>query len=85
MSVPNHAVTVMINNMTPAQVQRRLKTIQRNQIKWDSAERDLQNLCAHPNASKKYRGDTGNWDRTQDSYWIEHRCPDCGKFWSVEQ
>lgn len=71
--------------MTPAQVQRRLKTIQRNQTKWDSAERELQNLCSHPNASKKYCSDTGNWDRSQDSFWIEYRCADCGKFWSVEQ
>lgn len=71
--------------MTPAQVRRRLKTISKNQLKWDTAERELQSQCQHPSASKKYCGDTGNWDRSQDSYWIEYRCPDCGKFWSVDQ
>lgn len=71
--------------MTPAQVRRKLTTIVKNQEKWDQAERDLQLLCSHPNATKKYCGDTGNWDRAADSYWIEYRCPDCGKKWNVDQ
>lgn len=45
----------------------------------------LQSECTHPDASKTYRGDTGNYDRSQDSFWIEHKCPDCGKFWTTDQ
>lgn len=70
---------------SPAQVRRRMAVINRNQLKWDTAERDLQAACSHVNVSKKYCADTGNWDRYDDSYWIEYRCPDCGKFWSVDQ
>lgn len=71
--------------MTPAKVRRRLATITKNQLKWDTEEKILQNLCPHPSASKKYCGDSGNWDRSEDSYWIEYRCPDCGKFWTTDQ
>lgn len=71
--------------MTPAQVRRRLATITRNQLKWDTEERILQEKCPHPDVSKKYCGNTGNYDPSADSYWIEFRCPDCKKFWTVEQ
>ena len=71
--------------MTPAQVRRKFATIERNQIKWDQAEQDLQTVCTHPNATKKHCSDTGNWDRSLDSYWTEWRCPDCDKRWTTEQ
>ena len=71
--------------MTPAQVRRKLEAIQWHQTKWDLAEKALQEDCPHPDASKKYCGDTGNWDRNDDSHWIEYKCPDCGKFWTVDQ
>jgi hypothetical protein len=71
--------------MKPAQVRRKLARIQKQQEKWDLAEKELKELCSHPDASKKHRGDTGNWDRNEDSYWIEYKCPDCGKFWTVDQ
>lgn len=45
----------------------------------------LQDTCTHPNASEKHRGDTGNYDPTADCYWIEYKCPDCDKFWTVDQ
>lgn len=70
---------------TPTQIRRRMAVINRNQLKWDTAERDLQAACSHVNVSKKHCADTGNWDSYDDSYWIEYRCPDCGKFWSEDQ
>lgn len=75
----------MAVNMTPAQVRRKLKTIHAHQTKWDAAEKQLQANCLHPDATKKYCGNTGNYDRTADSYWIEFKCPDCRKQWSVDQ
>ena len=45
----------------------------------------LQLECVHENASHVHKGSTGNYDPSCDSYWIEHRCPDCGKFWTTEQ
>lgn len=71
--------------MTPAQVRRKLATINKHQLKWDTAERELQFICTHINASKKYCGDTGNWDRNADSYWIEYKCSDCNKRWREDQ
>ena len=71
--------------MTPAQIRRRLKTIQKHQDKWDIAEKDLQEICIHPNVDEKYKGNSGNYDPSADSYWIEYRCPDCDKFWIEDQ
>jgi hypothetical protein len=71
--------------MTPAQIRRRFETIERHQERWELAEKELQTICKHPSADKKYRGDSGNWDRSQDSYWIEFKCPDCGKRWIEDQ
>lgn len=46
---------------------------------------DLQLVCEHPNVTKKYRGNSGNYDPSADSYWIEWRCPDCEKAWTSDQ
>lgn len=75
----------MGRTMKPAQVRHKLARIQKHQEKWDLAEKQLKELCLHPDASKKHCGDTGNWDRNEDSYWIEYKCPDCDKRWSVDQ
>ena len=45
----------------------------------------LQNKCEHPNVNKKYRSNTGNYDPTADSYWIEYDCLDCDRRWSEDQ
>lgn len=47
--------------------------------------KQLQETCQHPEAIVKYRGDTGNWDKGDDCYWIDNNCPDCNKYWRVEQ
>ena len=56
--------------MTPSQVRRRFKAIQKHQDKWDIAEKELQDNCPHVNADENYKG---------------KYCPDCGKFWTEEQ
>lgn len=71
--------------MTPDQIIKRYAKIKAKQWKWDTAERDLQEICQHPSATKVNKGDTGNWDRSQDSYWRECKCPDCGKQWNEDQ
>lgn len=45
---------------------------------------ELQKSCFHPFATKTHKSDTGNWDRSQDEYWTEFKCPDCGKHWREE-
>ena len=44
---------------------------------------DIRESCTHPNATGTYESDTGNWDKSQDTYWIECVCPDCGKHWLI--
>jgi hypothetical protein len=45
----------------------------------------LREKCTHPNVTKTPRSNTGNWDRSQDAYWYDFACPDCGKRWMEEQ
>ena len=54
----------------------------------DSLATELENFqskCRHTNAVHQYCGDSGNYDPSQDHYWIEFRCYDCGKFWTEDQ
>lgn len=72
-------------NMTPAQVKRKRINIYDKIKKLNEQIAELQSLCTHLDVTKKYKGDTGNYDPSADSYWIEWRCPDCGKFWITDQ
>lgn len=41
--------------------------------------------CTHDYVKIKACSDTGNYDRSQDSYWYEIECKCCEKRWSEEQ
>lgn len=71
--------------MTPKQVQRRRDTLYRRMQRSEHDLKMLQRECEHPNVEKKYGSDTGNYDPSADSYWIDWRCPDCSKFWTTDQ
>ena len=71
--------------MTPKQIQRRQRTIQKKQDFWYSQLKLLQSACQHPNVEKKYGGNTGNYDPSADSYWIDWKCPDCVAYWRTDQ
>lgn len=43
-----------------------------------------QNKCKHKNATKKWGGNTGNYDPSADCYWTEFHCPTCLKRWTVD-
>jgi hypothetical protein len=47
---------------------------------------NLQNKCSHPEKDCEfiYKADTGNWDRSQDSYWTNYKCFRCGKYWTKD-
>lgn len=45
----------------------------------------IQSHCKHINKTSESKANTGNYDRSEDSYWIVYDCPDCGKHWSVDQ
>lgn len=46
--------------------------------------RQLQVECPHVNKTGVYKGNTGNWCSQDDSYWIDAKCPDCGKSWMID-
>ena len=71
--------------MNQEEIREKYRKIGIKQLKWAVAEEKLQSKCTHPDVLIKHRGDTGNYDRTADCYWIEYKCPDCGKQWSVDQ
>ncbi len=45
----------------------------------------LQQICGHVDLEKRNRGDSGNWCKSDDSYWTEWKCQDCKKFWTTPQ
>lgn len=45
----------------------------------------LQEECTHPLLTGTFKSDTGNWSRSDDVYWVEFVCPDCGKRWDEDQ
>ena len=47
--------------------------------------RVYQDKCKHKRAKKKPKGDYGNWDKSQDRYWYECKCPTCLKEWTEDQ
>lgn len=71
--------------MTPAQVRRKWASIDRREEKLAHELAKLQDLCVHSNVTKKYDSNTGNYDPSADSYWIDFFCPDCRKRWREDQ
>jgi len=71
--------------MTQNQIKRKREDIKAKIAKLVSEYAALQEFCTHPNVTKKYDSDTGNYCKSDDRYWIEYTCPDCGKFWETDQ
>ena len=45
----------------------------------------IQANCAHVGLTGKFKGDTGNYCKSDDSYWVEFKCLNCGKQWVEDQ
>lgn len=71
--------------MSQEEIRKKLASIDRREEKLASEMAKLQATCQHPDLIKKYDSNTGNYDPTADSYWIEFRCPDCRKRWREDQ
>ena len=41
----------------------------------------LQQSCFHTDRLKEHQSNTGNFDPSDDCYWIKYTCPDCGLVW----
>lgn len=71
--------------MTPKQIKRRLETLTKRSNTIQLEIRQLQESCPHENKSSIPASDTGNWCKSDNKYWIDHRCFDCGKYWREYQ
>ncbi len=59
------------------------ETLKTEETRIQNEIKELQDACPHTRAIGTPNSSTGGWDK--DSYWIDYKCPDCGKFWVVNQ
>ena len=76
---------IEINQKVANIVRRKYKSITDKIDNLRSQLVDLQTVCPHTDVTKKFCGDTGNYDPSADLYWIDWYCPDCGKRWRTDQ
>ena len=65
--------------MTQEEIRKKWESIDRREDKLANELASLRANCSHPNVIEKYGNNTGNYDPSADSYWIEYFCPDCRK------
>jgi hypothetical protein len=80
-----HLFSQESNEMTQEEIRKKLAGIDRRSEKLDGELAKLQATCQHPGLTKKHGSNTGNYDPTADSYWIDFHCPDCRARWREEQ
>lgn len=71
--------------MTPQLINIKRKAIEKRRDKAYAELKALHVICPHVNASHVNKASTGNYDPSADSYWTEHKCMDCGWFWTTDQ
>jgi hypothetical protein len=47
--------------------------------------KDIRETCPHEHLQGKFGANTGNWCSSDDSYWVDFVCQDCGKRWTEDQ
>ena len=73
------------SNLDAIDIRARRQDIEMKISALEEALVELKNICKHKNAYKIAKGDSGNWCSSDDYYWYEFHCEDCGKNWSAEQ
>lgn len=76
---------MVTTTLSPKQIANKVIKLKRQQIKLNNQLLELQTMCTHHNVTKKFCGNTGNYDPSSDSYWIDWSCLDCGKRWTTDQ
>ena len=75
----------MRKDLKAHRILRRIRQIEEDEIKPLRRELEAhQQKCKHKKAVQEYKANTGNWDRSQDSYWTNIYCPTCLKEWTVD-
>lgn len=75
---------ILLNN-TSAIFKSKKQELDNKQVKLFKELKILQDTCPHQDLTYKYEGSSGNWDKSDNIYWINWKCHDCGKAWSTSQ
>jgi len=51
----------------------------------DDKIKSFQRECPHKDKTSIPKSDTGNWSISDDRWWYEVICNDCGKQWNIDQ
>lgn len=66
-----------------------MKTILTHYMKrklyWENKIKEFKENCPHENHTKIPRSDTGNYCESDDQFWYDCHCHDCGHFWKEDQ
>lgn len=71
--------------MTSKEILRKRLSIDKKIHKLQLELVNLMDSCTHDDAYHVNKADTGNYSTSDDSYWTEHRCKSCNKFWITDQ
>jgi hypothetical protein len=71
--------------MKQSDVRRKIKGLNTKIEKAYQEIKAIQSVCPHADLTYKYDGDSGNYDKSLDFYWIDWCCHDCGKRWTTDQ
>ena len=71
--------------ITDKQILRKRLAIEKKITKLNLELFNLMESCTHDDADHVNKADTGNYSSDDDSYWTEHRCKSCNKFWITDQ
>jgi hypothetical protein len=68
-------------------IHKKLKAAREKADNAELAFRELRKQCPHPLIARtsENHGNSGNWDRSEDSYWTNHICGLCNLRWSTGQ
>ena len=58
---------------------KRIKTLKKLVKNFEAEINSIQEECKHLETDVTFGGDTGNYDRSADCYWVDHICKDCEK------
>lgn len=65
-------------------IQLKMQRLRKMQERLVDEVKSIQQTCTHDNKEGKYKSNTGNWCRDDDSYWIDAHCLDCDKIWMID-
>jgi len=69
----------------PTKIHKKVKDLQLEISRLRKEIDELMEQCPHTHTVHAYGGNTGNWSKSDDCYWIDFKCYDCGKRWTKYQ